>query len=851
MPMRHRFDRFEVLITERQLLVDGQPAALGARAFDVLVALIQHHERLVSKNELLDLVWGKLVVEEANVQVQISTLRKLLGPHAIATIPGRGYRFSMPLHGNAEDGRLPPAMPAPSTLSAAPVNPRAPALQTNLPEALLPLIGRDDDVAALGALIAGQRLLTVVGAGGVGKSRVAQWLLHERRGAFEHGVAWVDLAPLSDPALVASSIASALGLPVGGGDATQGLLGALERLSLLVALDNAEHVIDEVARVVRAVYETAPGVHMIVTSQAPLRLGIESVYRLGPLAVPESALPVDEAIGYGAVALFAQRAQAADRRFSLNPQNVATVIQLCQRLDGLALAIELAASRVPLLGLATLAQALDERFRVLTSGARGAAARQQTLRGALEWSHALLGGAEQAVFRRLGVFVGGFSLDLAQQVASDDRLDRWTVVDALAALVDRSLVSVDGQDPPRYRLLETPRAFALEQLAASGEMASIRRRHALSLRALLEAAQVDYFSGRQRVDAWSRQLQPDLDNARAALGWALEHDAESAVALAADLALALAGTQLHEAWRLLQSSAALVTDAVPLALQARWHVEAAYVAIASQPGRAMAMARRAVELHRALDDRRGLYRSLSLLISCHPGEPRDEQRSALAELRALEDPGWPPIVRARGAHAMSVLLGAEGDLAKAIEWKHQRDALHELAGDSAQLPMGQASLMDAELAAGRIDAAIRRGVALEAQLRGTRNLSVLPFAALNLTAAWLAKGDAAPARVLARTYWPMAQQFDMQAYWADYLALMAALEGRPAAAARLLGYGDAGYHAKAYTREVNEARAAQRAEQLSAAQLGRTAFDRLRAAGAALRDDDVTALAFAEQDTTG
>ena len=850
MPARYRFDRFEVRATERQLLADGQPVALGARAFDVLLALVEHRGQLVSKDDLLDLVWASLVVEEANVQVQVSLLRKVLGPQAIATIPGRGYRFAMALHDDADVAAQPGA-------SASAVQPALPlrnlgvtGVQTHLPDSLEPLIGRDDDVHALGALIHTHRLITLVGSGGVGKSRVAQWLLHERRGAFEHGVAWVDLTPLSDPALLAGSIAGALGLPMGGNDALDGLLSALKPLRLLVALDNAEHVIDAVARIVRAIHDAAPGVHMLVTSQAPLKLSIETVYRLGPLAVPEAGVPAQAAIACGAVALFVVRARAADRRFDLNDQNVAMVVDLCHRLDGLPLAIELAAARVPLLGLARLGQALDQRFRVLTTGARGAAPRQQTLRGALEWSFGLLAMAEQTVFRRLGVFAGSFSLDLALQVAADENQDAWTVVDALGGLVDRSLVGVEGQDSPRYRLLDTPRAFALEQMAPH-ELAAIRRRHALAMRAALDRAYAEYFNGQQAVDAWREALQPGLDNGREALNWALEHDAETAVALAADLALALASTQLHEARRVLELSAALVTDGLPPELQARWLVEAGVVWGASQPARGRAFARRAATLLRALGDLRGLYRALSGLVYCNPDEPRAEQRLALAELQAIEDPAWPPVVRAPGAHAAALLYLAEGEPEKAIAWNHRRDALYEQAGNLAQLPMGQAMLMDTELAAGRVDDAIQRGMALAKQLQGTRRLSALPFAALNLTAAWLAKGDAAQARAVARVHWPMAQQFDLQVYWADYLALIAALEGRPGCAARLLGYGDAGYAAKQTTREVNEARAAQRAEQIAVDRLGHADVERLKAAGAALLDEDVAALAFAEHDPQG
>ncbi|MDB5894980.1 MAG: hypothetical protein JWQ88_2511, partial [Rhodoferax sp.] len=281
-----RFGRVEVRPAQRVLMVDGETIVPGARAFDVLMALLHHRDRVVSKDELLDTVWPGLVVEENNLQAQVSALRKLLGPQAIVTVPGRGYRFV--LEQEPEAGPTPPspsttpAAASPQGAAAAPSTAVLPT-PTNLPHALTPLIGREGDMARLGELMAQHRLLTIVGAGGIGKSLTAQWLLHERRGAFQHGVAWVDLAPLSSPQFVASSIVEALGLQSGHGDPLRSLIEALRPLSMLVAIDNAEHLIDEVARVLHALHVAAPQLQVVVTSQAPLKLPGEWVYRLDGL----------------------------------------------------------------------------------------------------------------------------------------------------------------------------------------------------------------------------------------------------------------------------------------------------------------------------------------------------------------------------------------------------------------------------------------------------------------------------------------------------------------------------------------------------------------------------------------
>jgi len=343
-----RFGRFEIRPAERVLRVAGEEVIVGARAFDVLLALAQRRDRVVTKQELLDLVWPDVVVEEHNIATQISSLRKLLGAQAIATVPGRGYRFTA----SPDDG----AVEVPTPIAPA-IYPPA-AARTHLPHQLTPLLGRDEDMHALAALLERHRLVTVVGAGGMGKSLLVQHLLRGHGDKYPHGACWVELANVSDAAVLPARIADALGVRPGTGEPLAGLCIAVAPLTLLVALDNAEHLLADVAVTAAALLNAAPGLRLIVTSQAPLSVAAEQVYRVGPLAVPQGPLPAALAQTFGAVALFTERARGTDAHFVLSNDSAPAAIELCQQLDGLPLAIELAAVRAPLLGVRQLAASL-------------------------------------------------------------------------------------------------------------------------------------------------------------------------------------------------------------------------------------------------------------------------------------------------------------------------------------------------------------------------------------------------------------------------------------------------------------------------------------------------------------
>jgi predicted ATPase len=449
-------------------------------------------------------VWPKLVVEEGNLLVHMVALRKLLGPRAIATIPGRGYRFVMPIDevnssGSAESA--PPSITIRGNLPAPPA-----------------LFGRAQDLDAVDALLREHTVVTIVGAGGIGKTCMALVAAAAAGLELPDGRWWVELAPITEGAQVPTSITGALGMQLSSGRSpNESLAMVLASKSLLLVLDNCEHLADDIAPLIDLLRARAPNVRLLVTSQESLKCRDEQVYRLGALAVPAGA-QLEEAAQFGAVALFVERAHAVDSRFRLANDNVAAVVDICRRLDGIPLAIELAAARVPLLGVEGLHARLNQMFNVLTGGTRMKLRRHQTLRAALEWSYGLLSADEQTAFRRLGVFAGGFTLELAQQVVKDARIDQWLVLDLLGHLIDKSLVIADGEPEPRYRLLETTRAFALEQLGETGESEAILRRHAQVMRELMTATDANCWN---LSPTERRRAVHELGNLRAAVDWAM------------------------------------------------------------------------------------------------------------------------------------------------------------------------------------------------------------------------------------------------------------------------------------------------------------------------------------------
>ena len=838
------FGHFELRRAERQLLCDGRPVPLGARAFDVLLALIDRPDRVLSKDDLLDAAWPGLVVEEANVQVQVSALRKALGAGAVATIPGRGYRFTTPLDA---PGAAAVAAPSPSpSPSPAPARDASDAPQS-------PMFGRDDDLAALAAALAQHRLITVLGPGGIGKTALARAAAEPVRAGSGLAVVWVDLTPVADARQVAGATAQALRISLRShDDPLPSLVKALHSTRALLVLDNADQVVDGVAPLARALLAGAPGVRLLVTSQAPLHIDGERVFRLEPLAVPEAGTPAREALGYGAVALFVDQAQAVARRFTLRDDNCDAVVELCRHLDGIALAIKLAAARLPLLGLDGLHARLAERFQLLRSEDRGLPTRQQTLMAALDWSHGLLAPPEQAVFRRLGVFVGGFTLELATAMLREPGQDEWAVIDQIGALVERSLVAADGGDSPRYRLLESAREYALLKLDRAGERHDMQRRHARAVLALFEHSRDTPW--RIALQRWGSRHGREIDNLRAALQWAAQHDPVLAVALIG------AGSELFHMLGLRQEArrifAALepvlqqagATHGVPRASAARYWLQRSMLFMwGTADTSARAMAIHAIDLLRGLDDPIGLYVALGYASSTTIGEV-GESRRMLDEMARIERAEWPFALRHVRVVARVATLELEGrpDAARAVIEAALAEA--RLAGLEGWVGIDTVFLGANALALGRAEDAVRCSGQLLPAHRAARHPYLLHTLAVQNGGLLLLNRLPEARQVIAEFIEvSRTREWDFLSMQADGCAFLAVLERRPRAGARLLGYADranrligARIAASSYVR-------AQCGAALAAA-LAPTVIEALMVEGALLDEEGVCALTLARDD---
>lgn len=521
------FGRFAVVPARRELIADGRRVELGERAFDVLLALLDASGTVVSKDELLSRVWPGKVVEENNLQVQIATLRKLFEPDRdlIRTIAGRGYQFVGELRrrSSAAAARVPAAL-APAAVPA--------HSRTNLPQPTSELIGRAAELGAITELMRTHRLLTLTGPGGIGKTRLCVHAGHRLLPTASGGVWIAELGPLSDPRLVPVTVAAAVGLTLASADLSpERVAEALGQQDIVIVLDSCEHVIEAAARMAEALLRASPHTRVMASSREPLRSPGEFVYRVPPLDVPaEDTQQLEDILRSGAVQLFIARARTAHPGFASDHRIAGIAAAVCRRLDGIPFAIELAAARTAALGVEGVATRLDDCFRLLTGGHRTALPRHQTLRATLDWSHALLPEAERVVLRRLAVFAGTFSLESAGAVAVGAELTAADVVDGVVNLVGKSLLSVTGGASAQYRWLETTRTYALEKLAASGELPQCARRHAEYLLGVFERAESEWETC--PTATWLAAYAPELDNVRAALDWAFSPAGDSAVGVA-------------------------------------------------------------------------------------------------------------------------------------------------------------------------------------------------------------------------------------------------------------------------------------------------------------------------------
>ncbi|HEY4081506.1 MAG TPA: winged helix-turn-helix domain-containing protein [Burkholderiaceae bacterium] len=506
------FGPFELLPERRQLLERGEPVRLGSRALELLIALTERAGELMSRSELESRLWPSTVVEETSLRVHISALRKALGDGAdgvryIANVPGRGYSFVAPIERVGGTGE-----------SAEAANLALQQARTGhkLPGRLARVIGRDTVVEALAAALQSGRLASLVGAGGMGKTTVALLVAKRSLTAYADGVRFVDFSPLPAGSEVLPTLIDALDLPDRTDDPWSVVEDHLQGRHMLLVLDNCEHVVQSAAEAVETLMRLAPEVHVLATSREALDVRGERVLRLEGLQTagePED-LGIEQAQELPAVQLFVERASAAMAAFELRADNLKSVCEICRYLDGMPLAIELAAARVDALGIEGVASRLGHMFEVLTRGRRTAFPRHRTLLALLDWSHALLNESEQAVLRRLSLFRSSFTLELATSLCSHEALGALAVIEALMSLVAKSLVAVDKQgDEVQYRLLYTTRAYAEEKLAQSGEREAWRQRHAQVICDLLEAAHAG------GAKPWRAEIAHMIEDLHMALDW--------------------------------------------------------------------------------------------------------------------------------------------------------------------------------------------------------------------------------------------------------------------------------------------------------------------------------------------
>ena len=780
--------------SERSVSVDGRPVAVGARAFDVLHALAVRRDRLVTREELLEIVWPGVIVEEHNITAQISSLRKLLGPHVIATVPGRGYRFVAA----AEEAHAPV--------------PAAGATQPhNLPSMRTRFIGRESEIARVRQLLAGNRLLTLTGIGGSGKTRLAIESARKLAGDGFDDVGFVDLAPLTASERVAQACANVLGIA----DADSASL--LDRLAAhaasrrwLIVLDNCEQVLGGAAEVASALVSgNGTATRVLATSREPLGVPGEQLLPLPPLSLPATD-GVDEAGEADAVRLFVDRVRLCVPDFDVDATNARAIVEICRRLDGIALAIELAAARVPLLSVTDIAARLNDRFRLLTH-ASAANARQRTLASTLQWSYDQLGPDEQRVLRVLSVFAGGCTLDALAAVA--DITDEYEALDRLTTLYAKSLLVIergldpDGTSRPRYAMLETVRQYARERLDESGEGDAIRTRHAAHFVALAEKA-APHLTGPLQ-SRWMEILRREHENLAAALGHCVDE-----------------GAGVDRSWGLRLAAAS-----------SRY-----WVFNEVELGCRLALA--ALERDRDGGDSAARFDTLRGLAGMymHRGQGAaglPHARAALALARRAGDRGW----QATALNAVGTCLNRNRDEEDAMRHYAEARELAEASGDIATLSAVLNNMANIDFSRGRLEAA-ERGFSEALRIaRGSGDVRSALIFLHNLVRTTVGARKHADAHGYARQAEALLRDVGEDALKLELIEVTAGLassEGEHALAARWWGFACPRFIEQGYRRPPEDQALLDGLSAASQRAIGEAAFERARAAGQAL--DMATAL---------
>ena len=628
-------DQWEIDLGRRELRARGIPVPLGGRAFEVVTVLVQSASEFVTKDHLMERVWPGGIVGEGTIHVHISAVRKALGPDRglLKTASGRGYRLL--------GSWTPQQREAAAPFYSSPTRPSGSPSPNNFPPLITRLIGRTAACQFVRDLVSAYRVVTLTGPGGIGKTSLAIKAVRYLLPDFEDEGWIVELASLSDPGLVPSTVASTLGLKLAGEISAESVARAVGGRHLLLVLDNCEHVIDAVANLAETFTRLCPRVTIVATSREILRIDGESVYRVPPLDVPAvgQAAP-DTIMQYSAVELFVARTKALNASFSPHAEDLASIATICRRLDGMPLAIELAVASAAALGIAQVGAGLRDRFALLTRGRRTALPRQRTLRATLDWSYELLPETERRLLRRLSVFAGGFTVDSAAAVMADAGLDAGTVTDCIANLVTKSLIALDPTPgATRWTLLETIRAYTLEKLAESDESDAAQRRHALYFRDLF-APQARGARSSLSDEDLARRVR-EIDNVRAALDWSFSSDGDQAIGVDLTAAYAPVWRQLslmsecrERCERALLGLEPLVTANMRLRMELQMALASAIFITMGPPDQAKTLLTEAIEIAVALNDLNAQAGALSALLAIYTS--RGEYSRALIAAKRIE-----------------------------------------------------------------------------------------------------------------------------------------------------------------------------------------------------------------------
>jgi len=668
------------------------------------------------------------------------------------------------------------------------------ARSNNLPFQLTTLVGREQDIAEAKSFLEASRLLTLTGSGGVGKTRLALRLGVDLLDQYPDGAWLFELSSISEPVRVAGTVAKVLAVrerqnrPI-----VDSIVESLGRKRALLIFDNCEHVLNAAAELVDEILHRCPNVRILVTSRQALGIIGEVVDRVRSLAWPDSteALSTDRALGYGAVALFVDRAQASDVRFRLTDETTSIVAEICGRLDGIPLAIELAATRSNGLTLRTLARSLDDRFKVLTGGSRTSLPRHKTLAALIDWSYDLLTPRERTLFNRVGIFAGGFDLSATSTVCGGNGHDEIDTLEVLTSLTDKSLVVVDtAGDHERYRLLESTRVYALGKLTAAGELDELARRHAEHFRDQAQA--MDARTGQGSIAAWLARAELDVDNYRAALTWSLiaEHDAALGGALAGALdPLWIEGGLTVEGREWIERAQVCVDESAHPAVSARL-----WSAMEHLPGGELRLdcAQRAFALWASIGDARRAARALVQVASTlsFAGRHSDADAAcsrALSVLRSFDDKS----AVAQCLDQQGTIQLNLGNFAAARALYSQSLSEHRTLEDEVGTARVLGNLGELEFAVGDAESALNYAEeALEIDTRG-KNVWYLAIRRCNAAAYRLALGDIEGATIAARAGLACsrrAQDSMMVAVALQHLALVGARNGAFSTAAWLIGF---------------------------------------------------------------